>query len=105
MRNLCFFLVKEISKSFVYFQILIQEYINIQKVKEYLYAELVTQALQVSMLRNDLFKARGGKNRGLDLDGVLEKLNKIEKKNGELETQNNSLKLNILDLNEYIVVY
>lgn len=104
LRDLSFFLVKEAAKAFFYLKISLQEQTNLQTVKEYLYAEMVSQTMQVCMLKNDLHQAKGGNWSGFDFDSIKKQIMIIDEKNARLENENNMLKINILDLNDYIVV-
>jgi hypothetical protein len=41
LRDMCFFLCKEVSKSYVYLQTLLKEYHNLSTIKEFLYSEMI----------------------------------------------------------------
>lgn len=62
MRDMNFFLIKEVSKSYVYLQALMREFYSLDKVKEYLDAELTIQNVQCVILKKELQKARKGQS-------------------------------------------
>lgn len=59
LREMCIFLCKEVSQSYVYLQTLLKEYHNLVTIKEYLYSEMIVQNMQTALLKKDLRVAKG----------------------------------------------
>ena len=102
LRDMCFFLCKEVSKSYVYLQTLLKEYHNLVTIKEYLYSEMIVQNMQTALLKKDLRVAKG-LNEGNQTSEQLSSENQVYKKEIQaIQVENQDLKLNIISLNDTI---
>lgn len=103
MRDLNFFLIKEVSKVYVYLQMIMREYYTLDKTKEYLYAELITQNIQTALLRKDLNKATGGEYL-IDPKELQRQIINYETKISSYESDNQHLRSIIFDVSERLKV-
>jgi cell division protein FtsB len=103
LRDLAFFLVKEVSKGYVYLQTVLKEYHLLHYIKDYLYGEMMAQHLQVALLKNDLAESKGGAWM-VDMKELQTQIMQFDRENMNLQKENNKLKMNVIDLNESIQV-
>lgn len=102
LRDMCFFLCKETSKSYVHLQTVLIEYHNLITLKEYLYAEMIIQHMQTALLKKDLIVAKGLKEDKTTTEQLTFELKTYRRELGILQSENRDLKLNIISLNETI---
>lgn len=102
LRDMCFFLCKETSKSYVHLQTVLNEYYNLVTLKEYLYAEMIIQHMQTALLKKDLIVAKGLKEDKTTTEQLTYELKSYKRELGFFQSENRDLKLNIISLNETI---
>ena len=103
MRDINFFLIKEVSKAFVYLQLLMREFHQLNLVKEYLFAELTMHCVQNVILKQELHASTGGQLL-IDPKALQKQIHTYENNISSLEVDNNKMKASIVDLNARIKV-
>lgn len=101
VRDFSFFLVKEVAKSYSYLRIILREHVLMSKLKEFLYAEVSSQHVELAIVRQQLLKVMNNIN-SQEYATVVEGSKRLEQQNLKLESENNRLKVNIIELNDYI---
>lgn len=101
-RDLCFFLCKEVSKSYVYLQTVLREYHNLITLKEYLYSEMIVQNMQTALLKKDLAIALGLNKDKATTEQIAIEFNAYRKEIKNLQVENQDLKINVITLNDTI---
>lgn len=55
-RDLCMFLIKEISKVFAYLQIVMREYYTVSRIRDFLYSEVSAYFIEYAIAEHNLNK-------------------------------------------------
>ena len=103
LKELAMLLTREVTKMYIYNQIVLKEYHLIRYINQYLYGEMMAQQMQCVVLKNELIDAGGGKWL-IDPKELQQQIKRFDKENLSLQKENDTLKINIIDLNQRISV-